>query len=95
MRSIFILPFLLLVPLLSLAQRPDSITIDPVPTDLLEDFLQNSGGESGDFDLNGQFDLLATFQKRPLNINRCDEADLRELGLMNDIQINNLLQYRK
>lgn len=95
MRSILILPFLLMVSLLSLAQRPDSIIVDPVPTDLLEDFLQNSGAESGDFDLNGQFDLLATFQKRPLNINRCDEADLRELGLLNDIQINNLLQYRK
>ncbi|WP_421800482.1 ComEA family DNA-binding protein [Haliscomenobacter sp.] len=95
MRSILILPFLLMVSLLSIAQRPDSIIVDPVPTDLLEDFLQNSGAESGDFDLNGQFDLLATFQKRPLNINRCDEADLRELGLLNDIQINNLLQYRK
>lgn len=95
MRSILILSFLLVVSQLSLAQRPDSIIVDPVPTDLLEDFLQNSGAESGDFDLNGQFDLLATFQKRPLNINRCDEADLRELGLLNDIQINNLLQYRK
>nr|WP_290931879.1 helix-hairpin-helix domain-containing protein [Haliscomenobacter sp.] len=67
---------------------------DPIPTDLLEDFLQSSGAESGDFDLNGQFDLLAAFQKRPLNINRCDETDLRELGLLNDIQINNLMQYR-
>ena len=95
MRNVPILSLLLIVSLPLFAQRPDSITVDPIPTDLLEDFLQNSGAESGDFDLNGQFDLLATFQKRPLNINRCDEADLRELGLLNDIQINNLLQYRK
>ncbi len=95
MRRLLILSFLLMVSLPLLAQRPDSLIVDPVPTDLLEDFLQSSGAESGDFDLNGQFDLLATFLKRPLNINRCEEADLRELGLLNDIQINNFLQYRK
>jgi hypothetical protein len=95
MRSLLILSFLLIVSLPLFAQRVDSLIVDPVPTDLLEDFLQSSGAESGDFDLNGQFDLLATFLKRPLNINRCEEADLRELGLLNDIQINNLLQYRK
>lgn len=95
MRSLLTLSFLLMVSLPLFAQRPDSLIVDPVPTDLLEDFLQSSGAESGDFDLNGQFDLLATFLKRPLNINRCEEADLRELGLLNDIQINNFLQYRK
>ena len=78
-----------------LAQRPDTVVADPIPTDLLEDYLQNSGGESGDFDLNAQYDLLATYRKRPLNLNRCDESDLREFGLLNDIQINNLMQYRK
>jgi len=94
MRRTIILFILLGSGCLLRAQQPDSILTDPIPTDLLEDFLQSSGAESGDFDLNGQFDLLAAFQKRPLNINRCDEADLRELGLLNDIQINNLMQYR-
>jgi hypothetical protein len=61
-----------------LAQRPDTVVTDPIPTDLLEDYLQNSGGESGDFDLNAQYDLLAIYRKRPLNLNRCDESDLRE-----------------
>jgi hypothetical protein len=77
------------------AQQIDSTTLVPIPTDLLEDFLQNSAAESGDFDLNGQFDHLAAYLKRPLNLNRCDEAELRELGLLNDVQIHNLLQYRQ
>lgn len=93
--TILRLCFFWVAPLFVLAQRPDSSATEPIPTDLLEDFLQNSGAESGDFDLNAQFDLLATYQKRQLNINRCDEADLRDLGLLNDIQINNFLQYRK
>ena len=50
--TILRLCFFLIAPLCVLAQQPDSSTTEPIPTDLLEDFLQNSGAESGDFDLN-------------------------------------------
>ena len=89
--------FLLLGPVLStvLAQN-DSIPVDPTP-DLseqrLEDLLQDNEEES-DFDLNTIFEDLAAYRENPLNLNEASEADLRELGLLSDVQISNLLNYR-
>lgn len=62
--------------------------------ELLEDIFLNAGGETGDFDFIDQFESLQRYISRPLNLNRASEEDLRELGLLSDLQILNLIAYR-
>lgn len=78
----------------SLVAQTDTLPLAPTATDLLEDVLTSAGSESGDFDFNGQFDLLEAYRQRPLNLNRCTEQDLREMGLLSDAQILAIIRYR-
>lgn len=97
LRRLLFLPcfFLLAAGSLSYAQT-DSLSVEPTP-DLseqrLEDLLQDSEEES-DFDLNTIFEDLAAYRENPINLNEASEGDLRELGLLSDVQISNLLNYR-
>lgn len=80
-----------------LSGQTDSLPPDPTP-DLseqrLEDLLQDAEEES-DFDLNTIFEDLAVYRENPLNLNDASEEDLRELGLLSDVQISSLLNYRE
>ena len=80
----------------TLWSQTDTIPTDPTP-DLseqrLEDLLQDNEEES-DFDFNTVFEDLAAYRENPLNLNEVSEVDLRELGLLSDVQISNLLEYR-
>ncbi len=85
----------LLIPVFANGQQ-DSLPASPLSAPIeqvVEDALQNEGGD-GEFDFNTLFEHLEAYAKRPLNINRADETALRELQLLNDIQIINLIQYR-
>lgn len=87
---------LLLFPCLAIAQKPDTSAVDP-PDDVLErieDFLQNTDSE-GSFDFNTLFERLEDFKQDPIDLNKATEQILRELGLLTDAQILNLLTYRK
>ena len=80
----------------ALAAQPDSIPLPPPSegnTDLLEDFLQNTDAEAVE-DFNTLFEALDDYRRKPLNINRAEEQDLRDLKLLNDVQITALLQHR-
>lgn len=83
--------------LITLRAQVDSIPADVTP-DLseqrLEDFLQDAE-EDSDFDLNTVFEDLAVYSLNPLNLNDASEEDLRDLGLLSDVQISNLLTYRE
>ncbi|HRJ14234.1 MAG TPA: helix-hairpin-helix domain-containing protein, partial [Saprospiraceae bacterium] len=86
---------LLLSCALALSAQKD--TLPPAPaegnTDLLEDLLQNTDADAvGDF--NTLFESLGDYLRKPLNINKADEADLRDLLLLNDVQIAGLLRHR-
>lgn len=85
-----ILPFFL-------SAQTDSLPPDPTP-DLseqrLEDLLQDAEEES-DFDLNTIFEDLAIYRENPVNLNTASEEDFRELGLLSDVQISNILNYRE
>lgn len=61
---------------------------------IVEDFLQNTESE-GTFDFNTLFERFEEYRKNPINLNTAEENELRELGILSDIQIINLLQYRK
>ena len=80
-----------------LSAQVDTTAAEPIP-DLneqrLEDLLQDNE-EEADFDFNTIFEDLAAYRDNPLNLNEATEAELRELGLLSDVQISNLLNYRE
>lgn len=55
----------------------------------IEYFAENSGDEEPD--LNALFDRLLHYINNPLDLNSATKADLMELSLLNDMQINELL----
>jgi len=80
-----------------LKAQPDSLPSPALPegsTDILEDFLQNTDSE-GVADFNTLFESLNDYRRRPLDLNRADEQDLRDLLLLNDVQITGLLTHRQ
>ncbi|MEZ4986593.1 MAG: helix-hairpin-helix domain-containing protein, partial [Saprospiraceae bacterium] len=96
--KIFLLAFFtLLLPAVMLWGQRDTLPTELIP-DLseqrLEDLLQDAD-EEADFDLNTIFEDLATYQKNPLNLNEATEEAIRDLGLLSDVQISNLLAYRE
>jgi hypothetical protein len=87
---------LLLLPGLLIAQQRDTPFEETPPEirDIVEDFLQNQGDER-DFDFNALFEELESYRENPLNINRATEGELRELRLLSDRQILELMRYRQ
>lgn len=63
-------------------------------TEALEDFLQNAESDEN-FDFNTLFEQLEIYLDDPINLNTADESLLKELQLLNDRQIQDLLQYRQ
>jgi hypothetical protein len=72
----------------------DNQVLPPESLEAIEDFFQNTETE-GEFDFNTIFEQLESYLERPLNLNRAEEADLRNLGLLTDVQVLNLLQHRQ
>lgn len=76
----------------------DTIAIDASEGDLqqqlIEDIATNAGDDTDEFSLNAAFDLLETYLKRPLNLNKASYDDLLETLLLTPIQINQILEYR-
>ena len=93
MRLIFLL--ILAFWSLALGAQRDSLPLDlpPLETEVLEDYLQNSE-QDGEFDFNTLFEELAYYQRRPLDLNKATEEELRSLSLLSDVQIAQLLSYR-
>jgi hypothetical protein len=68
---------------------------DELQQQLIEDVLANSEGDTDEFTFNAAFDLLETYRKRPLNLNKASYQDLEETLLLNQIQIGQLIDYRE
>lgn len=77
-----------------LAQQVDTIPDTDQNQEIIEDFLQNTESE-GDFDFNTIFEEIEAYRQNPLNINEVSESELRELRLLSDVQVNQLLNYRQ
>ena len=87
----FLLPF----PSLPALAQVDSLQQPPDATQqVIEDFLQNTESE-GDFDFNTVFEELQFYQENPIDLNEAGEEDLQSLQLLSDIQILELLNYRR
>ena len=61
-------------------------------SNIIEDFLETTDTES--FDYNTIFENLNYYYENPLNINQATENDLRELYLLNEIQITDFILHR-
>jgi hypothetical protein len=91
MRKILLL--LVLCPFLAKAQQ-DSLERPSTTNQIVEDFLQNTDSE-GSFEFNTLFEELEYYAENPLNLNQATEEDLYSLRLLSDIQIIELINYRK
>lgn len=74
------------------AQR-DSITVIDIPSDAVENLIQNSQNDNG-FDLNTAFEKLEWYRKHPLDLNAVSAESLLESGILTSQQVDNLIQYR-
>lgn len=83
----------------ALAAQPPIDTVSPEPPpeveQLMEDQLASQGSENDDFDLNTTFSILNEYRRRPLDLNKCSAEELAELPFFNDIQIGQILDYRR
>ncbi|MGK0333192.1 MAG: hypothetical protein ACI974_000008 [Paraglaciecola sp.] len=68
---------------------------DEFQQQLIEDVLANSEDDTDEFTFNAAFDLLETYRRRPLNLNKATYEELEETLLLNPIQIGQLLDYRE
>ena len=73
------------------AQEEESQTNNLI-ANTIEDFLESTDAEN--FDYNTIFDNLNYYFEHPLNINDANENDLKELFLLNEIQIADFIKYR-
>jgi hypothetical protein len=67
------------------------------PTGNIEQQLENYAAGNKDLETedDSYLQLLYQYKKEPLNLNYATEDDLRELRLLNPLQIQSLLSYRK
>lgn len=69
-------------------------TEDDFQQQLIEDIANNAGDDTDEFAFNAAFELLETYRKRPLNLNRASYDELLETLLLSPIQISQILEYR-
>lgn len=86
-----IITALLLSLSVSLGAQEESQTNNLI-ANTIEDFLESTDAEN--FDYNTIFDNLNYYFEHPLNINQAQENDLKELFLLNEIQIADFISYR-
>src|ERR1043165_8271016 len=84
------------LPKTSFSQIDTSQAVQEKQDDLLEHLTEN--GENQTLDYDDIVDLQNSLSKHPINLNKASKEDfqpLLDLRLLNDIQINSILNYRK
>ena len=84
---------ILVVPLRCISQISRDNPVPPFLQDEIESYLENLDTER-DFDFNDLGDQLIQYLRNPLILNTATFEDLQSLGLLSDIQIADMLQYR-
>lgn len=75
----------------AIAQTSDSTRSSTIEERALEDALQQEDSRMNDDEWQQKIESL---KKNKINLNTCDAIALRQLPLLNEIQIHNFLQYR-
>jgi len=90
----FILAVFLLFSFSLNAQKNEKDDVDELP-DGAQEYIENIVADSeADFDFDGIFYLLRTYQRKPLDLNRATSEELGDLRLLTSLQINALIEYR-
>jgi len=76
----------------TLAAQGDSLWLN-LPEELLEELENTAGEHTPDAEL--RWTELAARREAPLNLNQATAAELQELGILSDRQIEDFLQYRR
>jgi hypothetical protein len=68
---------------------------DNIDEDDIKQTIENTTSQSdnSDFDYNTVLEELKEFAKKPINLNKTDAQELSDLGLLTQVQIDNLLLY--
>ena len=80
------------MPITVAAQEPADSTNESAIEDRIEAIAENT---DADIDYSGLTENLRYFAKHKININRASREDMEDLGLLNEIQIDNLLRHIK
>ncbi len=83
--------FVFIIGIQSLSAQEEPQT-NNVIANIIEEFLESTEAEN--FDFNTIFENLNYYYNNPLNINSASEQQLRDLFLLNEIQINDFLNHR-
>ena len=75
------------------AEAQDESQTNNLISNIIEDFLESTDTEN--FDYNTIFENLNHYYENPLNINQAGESDLRDLYLLNEIQITDFIRHRE
>jgi len=68
-------------------------TISVISGDFIEDLVENNDETSYDF--YSLYDELKTYLDNPLDLNKATEEDFKSLGLLNSIQIEDIIAHRQ
>ena len=90
MRRVFIISLLFVVHTEMVAQ--DESQNSNLISNIIEDFLESTDAEN--FDYNTIFENLNHYFEKPLNINEASDTELKELYLLNEIQVNEFISHR-
>jgi hypothetical protein len=96
MKSVLILLFSILLTQFLNAQQPDSSDIldsDNETQFLIENIVEDADLQEFDFDT--EFERLEIYRKNPLDINKSNKEQLVAFGMLSEIQVQSLLNYRK
>jgi len=90
-----LIPLFLLfaIPLMSVAQIVDSTAVPDIETDVVEDFLNNTDGES--FEFNTLFENLEIAAKNKLDLNKANVQEIVELGIVDELGANAIVEHIK
>jgi len=93
-----ILGLTLLLASISFGQK-DTTTLDALENELdknTKELIENLvEANDSEFDYNYLFEKLEYYSKRKINLNKATPDDLKEFGLLSDIQVNALIKHRE
>lgn len=95
MRSAVLFIYLLLLSSSLLGQKTqnDELEIPESVKNLIEDYLANN--EETNFDFNTLLEILDDYLYTPLDINKSTADEWREIGLLSEIQIQNIIKHKE
>ena len=92
MRKLLTILSLIVIPGYNYAQQENPVQPGSIAEQQLETLTEQQEGETED---DSYMQLLVQLKKNPINLNIADENELKDIRILTDVQIKNLVNYRK